>query len=98
VWAIGTRKTATPEIAVDAHKISAQKWQAAGRGCLRPMRILYGGSVKRYATSLMARKKSMVPGGRPSLKPDSFAPSSSLIAVEQDTYGRDQKIRGRMCL
>ena len=47
VWAIGTGRTATPEIAADAHKfirsLVAAKFGAAQAGATR---ILYGGSVK----------------------------------------------------
>ena len=47
VWAIGTGKTATPEIAADAHRFLRGQIQGrfgaqAGEDC----RILYGGSVK----------------------------------------------------
>jgi triosephosphate isomerase len=47
VWAIGTGKTATPEIAQDAHsvirKLVAEKF---GADAAAKVRILYGGSVK----------------------------------------------------
>jgi triosephosphate isomerase len=47
VWAIGTGRTATPEIAADVHrflrKLAAEKFSAAHASALR---ILYGGSVK----------------------------------------------------
>ncbi len=47
VWAIGTGKTATPEIAADAHrflrKCAERKFSSEQA---RGMRILYGGSVK----------------------------------------------------
>ena len=47
VWAIGTGKVATPEIAEDAHKVIRglveAKFGAAAAGAVR---ILYGGSVK----------------------------------------------------
>ncbi|HKN73618.1 MAG TPA: triose-phosphate isomerase [Candidatus Acidoferrum sp.] len=47
VWAIGTGKTATPEMAAEAHrfirKCAAEKYSAAHASALR---ILYGGSVK----------------------------------------------------
>ena len=47
VWAIGTGKTATPEIAADAHRhirsLAASKY---GEGAAAAVRILYGGSVK----------------------------------------------------
>jgi triosephosphate isomerase len=47
VWAIGTGKVATPEIAADAHKclralVAAKFGSEAAAAC----RILYGGSVK----------------------------------------------------
>jgi triosephosphate isomerase len=47
VWAIGTGRTATPEIAAEAHRFLRQ-W-TAGRfssGHASALRILYGGSVK----------------------------------------------------
>lgn len=47
VWAIGTGRTATPEIAADAHRYIREL--AAGRFTLErasALRILYGGSVK----------------------------------------------------
>ena len=47
VWAIGTGRTATPEIAAEVHrflrKCAAEKFSAAHASALR---ILYGGSVK----------------------------------------------------
>ena len=47
VWAIGTGKTATPEIAADAHRVirgwTREKFGAAAGDAVR---ILYGGSVK----------------------------------------------------
>jgi triosephosphate isomerase len=47
VWAIGTGRTATPEIAEDAHKIIRAKIaQVAGSDLATQTRILYGGSVK----------------------------------------------------
>ena len=47
VWAIGTGRTATPEIAEDAHKIIRAKIaQIAGSDVAANTRILYGGSVK----------------------------------------------------
>ena len=57
VWAIGTGKTATPDIAEDAHRVirsavSAKFGEAAGGA----VRILYGGSVKPdNVKSLMAQ-------------------------------------------
>ncbi len=47
VWAIGTGKTATPEIAADAHRaIRAQARDKFGKEAGDAVRILYGGSVK----------------------------------------------------
>jgi triosephosphate isomerase len=47
VWAIGTGKTATPELAAEAHRvIRAQAAEAFGDDVAAKMRILYGGSVK----------------------------------------------------
>ena len=47
VWAIGTGKTATPQMAADAHRlIRAQAAEALGETTADAMRILYGGSVK----------------------------------------------------
>jgi triosephosphate isomerase len=47
VWAIGTGRTATPEIAAEAHhflrEVAAQMFSAEAAEALR---ILYGGSVK----------------------------------------------------
>ncbi len=47
VWAIGTGKTATPEMAVEAHRIvRAEVAKLLGNDVAAKMRILYGGSVK----------------------------------------------------
>jgi triosephosphate isomerase len=47
VWAIGTGKTATPEIAADAHRAIRGQVQAKyGKEGADRTRILYGGSVK----------------------------------------------------
>jgi triosephosphate isomerase (TIM) len=47
VWAIGTGRTATPEIAQNAHgHIRELVSQLRGPGCASRVRILYGGSVK----------------------------------------------------
>jgi triosephosphate isomerase len=57
VWAIGTGKTATPEIAEDAHAvIRSQARECFGDQAGEALRILYGGSVKPDNTSsLMAQ-------------------------------------------
>ena len=76
VWAIGTGKTATPEIASEAHRVirsqAAKQYggEAAGR-----LRILYGGSVKPdNIQGLMAQAEidGALVGGA-SLDPVSFA-------------------------
>jgi triosephosphate isomerase (TIM) len=75
VWAIGTGKTATPEIAADAHKIiRAEVAKLLGNEVATKMRILYGGSVKpENATALLSQVEidGALVGGA-SLKPDSF--------------------------
>jgi len=75
VWAIGTGRTATPEIAADAHRIiRAEVAKLLGAGVATAMRILYGGSVKPdNITSLMEQEEidGALVGGA-SLKPDSF--------------------------
>jgi triosephosphate isomerase len=76
VWAIGTGKTATPEMAVEAHNIiRAEAAKALGKGIADGMRILYGGSVKpENAHALMSQEEidGALVGGA-SLKADSFA-------------------------
>jgi triosephosphate isomerase len=75
VWAIGTGKTATPEIAADAHRIiRAEVAKLLGGKVAAAMRILYGGSVKPdNATALISQEEidGALVGGA-SLKPDSF--------------------------
>ncbi len=76
VWAIGTGKTATPEVAAEAHRvIRAQAAEAFGDDVAAKMRILYGGSVKPdNATALMSQPEidGALVGGA-SLDPKSFA-------------------------
>ncbi len=57
VWAIGTGKTATPDVAADAHRvIRGEVRQRFGDAAASAIRILYGGSVKPdNVTSLMAQ-------------------------------------------
>ena len=75
VWAIGTGKTATPEMAEEAHRIiRAEVAGLLGSQVAAAMRILYGGSVKpENVSSLMAQEDidGALVGGA-SLKPDSF--------------------------
>ena len=76
VWAIGTGKTATPEIASDAHSIiRGEAAKAFGQGVADHLRILYGGSVKpENANALMSQEEidGALVGGA-SLDPKSFA-------------------------
>lgn len=59
VWAIGTGKTATPQIAASAHAtIRTEAAKAFGDTLAANLRILYGGSVKpENAASLMAEEE-----------------------------------------
>ncbi len=76
VWAIGTGKTATPQLAAEAHQlIRAEAGKALGSELASNMRILYGGSVKpENATALMSEEEidGALVGGA-SLDPKSFA-------------------------
>ncbi len=76
VWAIGTGKTATPEIAEEAHRMIRDEVRARfGDDAASRVRILYGGSVKPdNVKSLMAREEidGVLVGGA-SLDPQSFA-------------------------
>src|SRR5260221_3130956 len=76
VWAIGTGKTATPQMAADAHAIiRAEASKAFGEEFAATLRILYGGSVKPdNATALMSEEEidGALVGG-PSLDPKTFA-------------------------
>jgi len=59
VWAIGTGKTATPEIAAEAHAvIRREATEIFGEEFSSKLRILYGGSVKpENAATLMAQEE-----------------------------------------
>ena len=59
MWAIGTGKTATPQLAAEAHvTIRHEVAKAIGKNLADQLRILYGGSVKpENATSLMAEEE-----------------------------------------
>jgi len=75
VWAIGTGKTATPEMAAEAHAvIRREAKEVFGEEFAGKLRILYGGSVKPdNAATLMAQEEidGALVGGA-SLKVDSF--------------------------
>lgn len=76
VWAIGTGKTATPDIASEAHYfIRGEVAKAIGQEAARNLQILYGGSVKpENAHALMSQEEldGALVGGA-SLDPKSFA-------------------------
>jgi triosephosphate isomerase (TIM) len=76
VWAIGTGRTATPELAADTHRfIRETVARLFSRSSSTAIRILYGGSVKPdNIRGLMAQPDidGALVGGA-SLKPDSFA-------------------------
>ena len=76
VWAIGTGRTATPEMAVEAHKIvRLEVEKLLGAEIAGALRILYGGSVKpENASTLLCEEEidGALVGGA-SLKADSFA-------------------------
>ncbi|MGB7556066.1 MAG: triose-phosphate isomerase [Candidatus Korobacteraceae bacterium] len=75
VWAIGTGKTATPEMAADAHMVIRHEAEKAfGKEFAQQLRILYGGSVKPdNVTALMTETEidGALVGGA-SLDPASF--------------------------
>lgn len=76
VWAIGTGKTATPQIAAEAHAlIRGEVSKALGDDLAAKVRILYGGSVKpENAKALMSEEEidGALVGGA-SLDPKAFA-------------------------
>jgi triosephosphate isomerase len=76
VWAIGTGKTATPELAAEAHAvIRREAREVFGEEFASKLRILYGGSVKpENASALMSQEEidGALVGGA-SLDPKSFA-------------------------
>jgi triosephosphate isomerase len=76
VWAIGTGKTATPEMAADAHYVIREEARKSfGDDFGQNLRILYGGSCKvDNVTGLMSQEEidGALVGGA-SLKPADFA-------------------------
>jgi len=76
VWAIGTGKTATPQIAGDAHRFLRHKAAAKfGDQAAAALRILYGGSVKpdNIAKLMTEHEIDGALVGGASLDPKSFA-------------------------
>jgi triosephosphate isomerase len=76
VWAIGTGRTATPEIAAEMHgEIRKTILQIHGAGAASAIRILYGGSVKPDNIASLMQKEDIdgaLVGGA-SLDASSFA-------------------------
>jgi triosephosphate isomerase (TIM) len=75
VWAIGTGKTATPEIAEDAHRAIRLELSRTFGNAAAEVRILYGGSVKPDNTRTLMSQADIdgaLVGGA-SLEPNSFA-------------------------
>ncbi len=75
VWAIGTGKTATPEMAEEVHKfIRGKIAQKYGENSAEKLRILYGGSMKPTNSADLLAQPDIDGGliGGASLKADSF--------------------------
>jgi triosephosphate isomerase len=76
VWAIGTGKTATPQLASDAHVIiRGEAAKAFGEEFADHLRILYGGSVKPENVKALMSEAEIDGGlvGGASLDPKSFS-------------------------
>ena len=76
IWAIGTGKTATPQIAADAHGLIRSEVQKRfGQEAAHELRIIYGGSVKPDNIGGLMQEEEIdgVLVGGASLDPDSFA-------------------------
>jgi len=73
VWAIGTGKVATPEIAQDTHKVIRDLVEAKfGKDAAAAVRILYGGSVKPdNVTGLMSDGTGAMVAGSATMSPSS---------------------------
>jgi len=82
VWAIGTGRTATPEIAQEVHAFIREALDSAFGAVAESIRIQYGGSVNpENAAALMAQPDidGALVGGA-SLDPNSFAELIHLVA------------------
>ena len=75
VWAIGTGKTATPELAQEVHGFVRSKLVARFGEAGNEIRIQYGGSVKPENVALLMAQRDIDGGlvGGASLEPTSFA-------------------------
>ena len=86
VWAIGTGKTATPQMAADAHAvIRHEASKSFGEEFAQALRILYGGSVKPENTTVLM-SESEIDGalvGGASLDPDTFSKIVNYQAVRE---------------
>ncbi len=76
LWAVGSGRTATPEIAAQAHRILRGEARSHfGDGAADALRILYGGSVRPFNTKPLMAQPDIdgVLVGMASLDPQSFA-------------------------
>jgi len=75
VWAIGTGKTATPEIAQEVHAFARDRLRALFGDAADEIRIQYGGSVKPENVAELMAQPDIDGGlvGGASLEPQSFA-------------------------
>ena len=76
VWAIGTGRTATPDIAAESHSVLRSLVASCfGDPAARALRILYGGSVKPSNFAGLLEREDIDGGlvGGASLDPESFA-------------------------
>jgi triosephosphate isomerase (TIM) len=85
VWAIGTGRTATPEIAVEVHQLIRRfAKEHFGPENAHHLRVLYGGSVKPENIQGLMEKEDIdgaLVGGA-SLKPDSFAAIVNYVSTQ----------------
>jgi triosephosphate isomerase len=74
VWAIGTGKTATPEMAQDVHKFIREKVVLIDNKAAKTIPILYGGSMKPGNAASLLEQPDIDGGliGGASLKADDF--------------------------
>ena len=74
VWAIGTGRTATPDVAQDAHAFVRERLRERFGAAAEAIRVLYGGSVKPDNAPELMSQPDIDGGlvGGASLDPDSF--------------------------
>lgn len=94
VWAIGTGKTATPQMAAEAHAIVRREIaKLLGEPAAKSMRILYGGSVKPdNAATLLAQPNvdGALVGGACLKKDDFLAIAAAGVQLAPDDADRPQ--------